>query len=305
MFSRGWLRRLGQSFRLAARDFLVDNGPHWAAAVAFYGVLSVFPLLLAAVSIASQFVDDRWAVQQLTGWLGEFLPAAEEELAEIVREAQEAGAAAGVVSMLLLLWSGSYVFGAITTALNIAYDVDEVYGFWKRMLVRLLMLLTVGVVLLLAITAPLIMDLFGSILDVVPAERGTLLGGVRTIAPALLLLSAFFLVYRFVPRARPKWSAALTGAVVATVLFLLARPLFLAYLSTFAEFNIIYGFLAAAIILLFWAWIVAVILLLGGEVSAHFQALVIEGKSFEEVMEKHLQRSPDHKEVKARSKRPR
>ncbi len=297
IFSRDWLRRVGQSFVLAGRDFLIDNGPNWAAAVAFYGILSVFPLLLAAVSIASQFVDEQWAVQQITQWVGDFLPAGEKDLGEIVRQAQEAGAGAGIVSFLLLLWSGSYVFGAITTALNIAYDVDEVYGFWKRMLVRLAMLVTVGVALLLAIVTPMLMHFVGPVLDAIPAERGTLFRIAATILPPALSIAAFFLIYRFVPRTRPKWSAALAGAVVATALFLLARPLFLVYLSTFAEFNIIYGFLAVAIILLFWAWIVAVILLFGGELSAHLQALVIEGRSLEEVLEKHLQRSPDRKEA--------
>lgn len=299
IFSSDRLRRVGQSFKFACKDFFVDNGPDWAAAVAFYGMLSVFPLLLVTVSVAAQFVDEQWAVQQITRWLGDFVPAVEEDLGEIVREAQEAGAAAGILSMLLLLWSGSYVFGAITTALNVAYDVDEVYGFWKRMLARMTMLFTVGIVLLVAIMAPLLIDLIGPALDVVPAERGTLFNVAAVVLPPAMLIAAFFLVYRFVPRSRPKWTAALTGALVATLLFLLARPLFIAYLTTFGEFNLIYGFLGLAIILLFWAWIVAVILLFGGEVSAHFQALVIEGKSVDAVVERHLARSPDHKDAPA------
>jgi membrane protein len=300
MFSRDWRRRVGQSFLMAARDFLVDNGPNWAAAVAFYGLLSIFPLLLAAVSIASQLVDAQWAVEQLTRWLGDFVPAGEKEIAEIVRQAQQAGAGAGLISMLLLLWSGSYVFGAMTTALNLAYDVDEVYGFWMRMLVRFAMLLTVGVMLLVAITTPLFIELLGKLPDVVPGNTAPAVKLASAIVPVTLLLLAFFLVYRFVPRTRLKWSAALSGAVVATVLFQLARPLFLGYLQTFTEFNIIYGTLAAAIVLLFWAWIVASILLFGGELSAHIQALVIDGKPLDQVQEKHLQRSPDHKEAPGR-----
>jgi membrane protein len=302
MFSRDWRRRVRESFILACRDFFVDNGPNWAAAVAFYGVLSIFPLLLAALSIASQLVDQQWAAAQLTRWLGDFVPAGEEELARIVREAQQAGAGTGFVSMLLLLWSGSYVFGAMTTALNLAYDVDEVYGFWMRMLVRFAMLLTVGLMLLLAVVTPLVLALVRTLAEALLGESMPLINFANLIVPPVLLLIAFFLVYRFVPRKRLKWSAALTGAVIATALFLLARPLFLGYLGTFTGFNVIYGTLAAAIVLLFWAWIFASILLFGGEVSAHIQALVIEGKPLEEVREKYLQRSPDRKEATVRSR---
>lgn len=68
------LRRIGVTFYLAAKDFFIDSGPQWAAAVAYYTLLSLFPLLLAVVSVAAFFVDPQWAVDQITSLLGQALP---------------------------------------------------------------------------------------------------------------------------------------------------------------------------------------------------------------------------------------
>jgi membrane protein len=303
-FSWGWWRRVGQAFKLAGKDFLVDNGPSWAAAIAFYSLLSVFPLLLAMVSLAAQLVDPEWAASQIARRMGDFLPRGENEIREIIQEAHAAGAGAGIISMVLLLWSGSYVFGAMTTALNLAYDVDETYGFAKRLLIRAVMLLTLGVLFVLAASSRWLLSFFGDTLEMLPAgEQGWFFALGRAVIPAALLVLVFFLIYRFVPRRRPDWQAALFGAAVATMAFLLARPLFTTYLQQFGtDYNVIYGSLGIGIILMFWAWIVAVILLLGGELSSHTQAIVIEGQPVEEVKQRHLGRSPDRKE-EARNRR--
>lgn len=297
-FSRGWWRRVGQAFNLAGRDFLVDNGPSWAAAVAFYGLLSLFPLLLALVSLSAQMVDPEWAAGQVARHLGDFIPRGEEQIREIIQEAHEAGAGAGLVSIVLLLWSGSYVFGAMTTALNLAFDVDESYSFVKRLVVRAVMLLTLGMLFVFAVSSRWLLTFFAEVFALLPAdEQGWFFALGRAVIPAMLLLLAFFLIYRFVPRRRPVWWAALVGAAFACAAFLLARPLFTTYLQQFGSgYNVIYGSLGMGIILMFWAWIVAVILLLGGELSAHMQALLMEGKTIEEVKDRHLRRSPDRKE---------
>jgi membrane protein len=297
-FSKPWWRRVGQAFHMAGRDFLIDNGPSWAAAIAFYGLLSLFPLLLALVSVAAQLVEPEWAATQLATRLGDFLPRGEEQIREIVQEAYAAGAGTGIISIVLLLWSGSYVFGAMTTALNLAYDVDETYGFFKRLLIRAVMLATLGVLFVLALSSRWVVTFFADTLGLLPAaEQGWLISAARAVVPALLLVLSFFLIYRFVPRRRPNWRAALVGAVGASLAFLIARPLFIGYLQHIGtDYNVIYGSLGIGIILMFWVWIVAVILLLGGELSSHVQAIVIEGQSVEEVNQRHLGRSPDRKE---------
>jgi membrane protein len=75
---------------------------------------------------------------------------------------------------------------------------------------------------------------------------------------------------------------------------LAARPLFLRYVRDFGQYNLIYGSVAVAVILVLWAWVVALILLFGGELASHVQAMAIEGQAAEQVARQHQERSPTH-----------
>lgn len=89
-----------------------------------------------------------------------------------------------------------------------------------------------------------------------------------------------------------RWWAALTGAVVFTLLFLIAQPVFVGYIQRFANYSLAYGPLAIVITLVLSTWIVANILLLGGELVSYIQNLVVEQKSLREVERQHEQRDP-------------
>ena len=152
-----WWRRIGEMVWQSGRDLFNDNAPQWAAAVAYYSLLSTFPLLLAGASLLSFLVDPSWAVHQAVSVLGKLLPMGEHRIEEVVQNTIARRGTAGLVSTLVLLWSGTRIFGTLTQALNIAFDVDEVYGFWKRRLAELLMLLSVGVVFVLALLVPFVL----------------------------------------------------------------------------------------------------------------------------------------------------
>ena len=287
------LRRIGEVLVQSVKDLFTDNAPQWAAAVAYYSLLSAFPLLLAAVSLAAYVVDSGEAVEQVTNLLRDFIPADQrQEVAEIVQGAVEASGRVSLLSLAALLWTGSRVFGVLTTALNVAFDVDENRGFVKRLLVEAAMMLTIGGVVVLALASGLLVDLLWRVLQVLPAGRGLAFELVQEAIRVALLLAAFFLIYRFVPRGRRDSRAALAGAVVATLLFLLARPLFVGYVRQFGRYNLVYGSLAVAIILVLWAWLVALITLFGGELAGHVRTMLIEGQSAEEVERAHQERAP-------------
>lgn len=288
-----WWRRAGQMFLQAIKDFFHDSGPQWAAAISYYSLLSVFPLLLAAASVAAFFVEPAWAVDRLTGLLGRFLPAGQSEIESIVQSAIEARGTVGLLSLGALLWSGSRVFGALTKALNIAYDVDETYGFFKRTLVEFAMLLTVGLLFVVALSIRPVLTLLAGFTDgFIPGSQSLVTRAAVQLLPVLLLGVALFLLYRFVPRVRVDWRAALFGAVLAAALIVIARPIFITYVRQFASYNLIYGSMAIVAILVLWAWIVAVIIIFGGEVVSHTQAMLIEKQPGQQVEAAHLARSP-------------
>lgn len=280
-------KRLGAVFVQSVKDLLVDNGPQWAAAVAYYGILAVFPMLLAATSVAAFFVEPRWAVDQVTSLLGEFAPRGEGRVEEIVQGAIASRGPVGVLSFAAVLWSGTRVFGALTVALNLVYEAEEGYGFVKRLLVELALLLTVGVALLLALASGLLIDLLWRVAGVLPAGQEVVVAATRSTVRALALLGTFFLLLHYVPRRRIERRATLVGAGVATLLFLAARPLFLFYVDRFGNYEQLYGPLALAILLLLWIWITALILLFGGELAVHTQSILIDGESAEAVGRRH------------------
>ncbi len=273
------------------KDLLQDSGPEWAAAIAYYSLLSIFPLLLATVTISSFFVSVDTAVANTTIVFGRFVPQGSEQIEQIVRETYATRGGLSVFSFVVLLWSGSRVFGVITKAINIAYDVDETYGFLKRALIELVMLVSIGVIFLAALALPLILDIL-NILSFSRRSVAVLVSVLHVIGPTLLLFGAFLLTYRFVPRGRRHWGSAAIGAAVAALLVTAARPVFFSYVQQIGQYNLIYGSLAILVILVLWAWVVALLMLFGGEVASHVQTMIIEGRSAEDVDRRHRARSP-------------
>jgi membrane protein len=104
----------------------------------------------------------------------------------------------------------------------------------------------------------------------------------------LLVLAAFFLIYRFVPRKRLDWKSIAVGTVVATTLIVAARPLFYQYVQYFASYNLMYGGIAIVVVLLVWGWVAAFIAILGGEFASHFQTMVLEGAGAKSVDRKRM-----------------
>lgn len=274
------------------RNFTHDNGFQWAAAIAYYTLLSVFPLVLLAVALAAYVVDVNWAVEQASQFLENVVPANTFQIRELLDGAVQLRASATLASLLFLLFTGSQVFALVTQALNVAYDVGNHYSFLRRMLMRLGQAIVIGSLFVVGLASRLVLDLFWEQLQFLPAEAELLRQVVRWVLPVLLLFLAFFLTYRYVPRRAVSHRAAIAGAAAAVILFVAARPIFLGYLQNFANYNVLYGSLTALIILVLWAWLVAIILLLGGHVAAHVQKVLIEGQDADEVEERHELRSP-------------
>ena len=287
------LRLLARLFRLAGKRFFNDDGATWAAAIAYYSLLSLFPLLLAAGSIASWFVDPKWAVLEATDLLGDFVPKGQVAIEGIVKKTLDAGQGAGLLFILPLIWTGTLVFGAVTKALNVAFEVEKRYGFFQRLLVRLLFLLTLGIIFLLALSSSLLLRLLNSALGILPGGSEFLASVIINAVPGALVLLAFLLAYRFVPTRRPGWRAALIGAVIAALLFLAAKPLFLGYVGALARHNIVYGSLAGIVAVVIWAWVVAMIGIFGGQITSLCQSVIFDGEPIADVKRRRLRGNVD------------
>ena len=273
------------------QDFSKDNGTQWAAALSYYALMSIFPLMLAALSIAAAFVDVNQAVSQGMELASSFLPSGQDTIRSTIQAVYASRGTASVVSILLLIWSGTGIFAVARQALNIAFDSDEDRSFVRRVLWQLGMAATLGVLLLAALVSSTIIGLVWGLLGL-GSQFATARTALQFLVQGLLLLLAFFLTYRFVPRASVHSRSAWIGAVFATVVFLIARPGFSFYTTHFSNYSLVYGAFATLIILVFWAYLSAVIFLLGGQLAALIEALQYQGKTRDQVRQRHEVRAP-------------
>lgn len=286
----------------AIRDLWANHGPEWSAALAFYAVLSLFPLLLAGAVLASYVVDGAWAVTRVTAVLGEFLPSGDDEIRDIVGRAVADPRRVGLLSVAVYLVAGRRVLGALTTALNLVSDVDErADGIGRRIALEASLLVGLAALFLLGLSSATLLHLAWDAARLAPTPDSLTFRLVRFGFQALLLLVVFFLVYTVVPRGRREARATMVGAAAATLLFLLARAAFLVILAPLsANLDVIYGPLAVPVLLLLWAWYVALITLFGGSLASHTKTMLLEGDSPAQAARSHVSRPQGAEELARR-----
>jgi membrane protein len=265
--ARGWQQILKRGWKEAK----ADQVPLLSAGVAFYSFLAIFPALIAIVSLYGLFADPATITAQLNS-LTEALPAqARQVITDQVTALTARRSALGIgliISVAIALWSASSGVSNLITAINAAYDEEEKRNFVKKRLLSLgmtlgaivFMLIMLGIV---AVLPPLLENLFG----------GSALRWVFQILGWLVLLVLVIVVlailYRVAPdRDAPKLKWVSVGAVVATVIWLLASIGFSIYSSTFGNYAKTYGVFAGIVVLLFWLWLSAYAILLGAEINA-------------------------------------
>ncbi|MFF3407646.1 YihY/virulence factor BrkB family protein [Streptomyces sp. NPDC002742] len=257
-----------------AKEFRDDELADRAAALTYYGVLSLFPALLVVVSllgVMGQRVTDR-----LLDNVGRLAPGpAREILRDAVAQLGDSGGTGGVlaiVGLLTALWSASGYVGAFIRASNAVYDLPEGRPVWKVTPLRLvltvtLMVLLTGSAIIVVFTGPL-------------AERaGTAIGlGDAAIAAWSIVKWPVLLVFVELMIALLYWAAPNVsgrgfrwfspGSVVATTIWLTASAGFAVYAAGYGSYNKTYGTLAGAIIFLVWLWLTNLAILLGLEFDA-------------------------------------
>ncbi len=182
--------------------------------------------------------------------------------------------------LLVALWAASNGMGAITEALNVAYDVKESRPWWKQRLTAIGLTIVLSV---LIITALVIVLLGGKLADSVAASYA--LGSAFTFTWKLLqwpivlatMLFAFAMIYYFAPDVRDqKWVWITPGSVLGVVLWLLVSFGFRLYLHYFDSYSKTYGSLGAVIVLMLWLFFTGTAVLIGGEVNAEIEHAAAE-----------------------------
>jgi membrane protein len=266
---RGWL----DIAKRTAKEVKQDQVPLLSAGVAFYTLLSLFPAIIAGVSIYGLVADPETVRRQLDELTKMLSPETATIIGTQIRQVTSgAGGALGlatVIGILTALWSASSGMKALITGVNLAYDETETRKFAK--LRGLSLLLTVGAMVLMAVALTLIVA-FPALADGWPAALRWTVGVLRWVVLAALLVGALAVLYRFAPnRDEPKWTWVSWGSGIATLLWILASVGFSVYANSFGNYNKTYGALAGVIILMFWLYLTALVVLVGAELNTEME----------------------------------
>jgi membrane protein len=258
-------------------EFKADNVTDWAAALTYYGVLAIFPALIALVSLLG--LVGHAATQPLLTNIGKLAPGSVHQiLASAIGNLQHSRGAAGVLFFVGLgaaIWSASGYIGAFMRAGNAIYDIEEGRPLFITIPVRLA--ITVVMLVLLVISA-LAVVLTGSLAGQIGKMVG--IGGTAVTIwdiakwPVLLLIVSFMfsILYWAAPNVKhPGFRWLSPGGVFAVTVWVIASGAFAFYVANFSSYNKTYGALAGVVIFLVWLWISNIAVLLGAEWNAEIE----------------------------------
>jgi len=259
------------------KQFSEDNISDWAAALTYYGVLSIFPAVLVLVSLLGLLGSD--GQQTVRGAVDEIVQSDQiQRLVDtVLGQVKSTGTAgfAAIIGILVAFWSASGYIAAFMRASNAIYDVPEGRPIWKTLPIRVGVTAVVGLML---VASAAIVIFTGDLAEVVGQSIG--LGGVAVTVwsiakwPVLVILVSlmFAILYWASPNAKTggfRWVSP--GGIFAVVLWIIASAAFAIYLANFANYNKTYGTLGGVIAFLVWLWISNIAILLGAEMDAELE----------------------------------
>ena len=266
------------SVKRAVKEFKADRGTLTGAGMAFYWFLSIVPALLAAVGMLGLFDVGQDTVGRITERVTRALPGwASEVLTDPIRKSTAGGGSvlAVLFGVAAALWSASAGMVGMQMGLDVAYDVQDDRKFLKKRLVAFELLL--AMLVLGGVATAFIV--FGAPLG--DALRDNLPFGsafvvlwtvVRWVVGLVALTGLFATIYYLSPnRETPRWVWVSPGGILAAVIWLVASVGFSIYVNSFGKYAETYGPLAGVVVLLFWLYLTALAIVLGGELNAELE----------------------------------
>lgn len=245
-----------------------DRSKDMAASIAYFTFLSLFPLVLGLVSLGGYVLESEDVQLRVNQLIVEVLPVSADFVTRITDSIVRIRGAAGVTSILILIWSASKMVGALSRAINMALGQKRNYAiyfsslrnFGLTLVVAVLIVFTLAVAPLLEVLSELQLEFIGerwnSVIRIIAGRTAGLL--------VTLLLLVF--VYGLVPHHRVGLSTLLPGLLVAGILIEVGKSLFAWYIETASDYSAVYGSVSSIIVLLIWLYVSARVVLYGAEV---------------------------------------
>src|SRR5215212_9708181 len=265
----------GGTIKRTVKEFSEDNLTDWAAALTYYGVLSLFPALIALLSIIGLLTDPAKLSDAITAVVPQQAARTLNPVIEQIAGNTHAAGFGLILGLALAIWSASGYVGAFTRAANVVYETPEGRKVWKlkplQLLITLVGVLFAAVILAMLVLSGPVVDAIGEAIGI--GETGQTIWSVVKWPVVLVVLALMIAVlYYSTPNVKLrgfKWVSP--GAAVAIVVAIVASALFAFYVGNFGSYNKTYGALAGVIVFLIWFWLINVALLFGIELDAEIE----------------------------------
>lgn len=258
-------------------SFYQSDNLTYAASIAYYALLSLFPFFLLAFALLGGFAADEHDRGQVVSFALQYFPSQFDFITRQLDEFRTHSLQTGVAGTIALVWGSLGFFGSITTAVNYAWGVDTQHSYWKHKLFSFLMLLVAGMILLVALALVSASQMVGAtwFAGVLASFPG--LGILRSLAvryaTTLLFIVVVGFVYYFVPNAKVRFRDVWIGALVTGLLWKGALEAFSWYVRDMRRFARVNGSVAVVVVFLIWVYVQAVILLYGVEFTAAYSRI--------------------------------
>jgi membrane protein len=267
--TRGMLEIIRQTFLRFGRL----QGPEAAAAIAYYAIFSIFPLLLVLISVVGFLMKGQAAVDLVMEFVSQVLPTSSSGLETVLRQIVERRDITGIIGVIVLLFSASGVFITLARNINRAWPNARSRNLVLSQLIAFGLIATLVMMMILWLIWTWLINLLVAqdfpILEKILPFHQYFLNPLAQLFPWLASFLLFLLIYRWLPNTKVRWREALWGAIAACFACGLLTSGFSWYLrSGITNYDVLYGSLGTSIALLTWVYISALIILLGAHLSA-------------------------------------
>jgi membrane protein len=253
-----------------------SEGLTHAASIAYYALLSLFPLLLLALYTLGEMTSNSAQRDEVVRFVFRYFPRQFSFISGQLDAFQSSPVTFGFWGTVALMWGALGVFNAITSAVNHAWAVERRRSFLKHRLYGFLMLLSAGLVLILGLAIASLVRLAETRLREAMVQSpwiDNLSGAFASYLATVLLIACVALVFKYIPNTKVRFRDVWPGAILVGVLWRIALWLFSWYAADLATWNVIHGSIAAVVVFLLWIYVSAVILIYGVEMTASYARL--------------------------------
>ena len=267
----------GMSFWRGFLGFYHGDNLTYAASIAYYALLSLFPIFLLGFALLGRATADEANRTAVFNFVLQYFPAQFDFISNQLEAFRTHRVSLGIGGVIALVWGALGVFGAISTAVNYAWGVEKQRSFWRHKLFSFVMLLVAGLILLVALLLVSANNIVGASWFARVLVRFPGLGILGSLAvryaTTLLFIVVVGFVYYFAPNAKVRFRDVWIGAIVTGLLWKGALEAFSWYMRDMTRFARVNGSIAAVVVFLIWIYTQAVILLYGVEFTAAYARL--------------------------------